>query len=63
MGFIASRAEFTPKEVQTRDERTKLVFEIRLYPVADPQGRLLPGQPADAMVKLEDGANWQRPSH
>jgi HlyD family secretion protein len=63
VGFIASRAEFTPKEVQTRDERTKLVFEIRLYPVADPQGRLLPGQPADAMVKLEDGANWQRPSH
>lgn len=63
VGYIASRAEFTPKEVQTRDERTKLVFEIRLYPSSDPQGRLLPGQPADAMVKLEEGAAWQRPAH
>jgi HlyD family secretion protein len=35
VGYIASRAEFTPKEVQTRDERTKLVYEVRLYPVAD----------------------------
>ena len=46
LGYIASRAEFTPKEVQTRDERTKLVFEVRLYPTADAGGQLLPGQPA-----------------
>ncbi|MDR3415909.1 MAG: efflux RND transporter periplasmic adaptor subunit, partial [Nevskia sp.] len=61
VGFIASRAEFTPKEVQTRDERTKLVYEVRLYPVADPAGKLLPGQPADGMIRYEDHAAWQRP--
>ncbi|MFO0483225.1 MAG: HlyD family secretion protein, partial [bacterium] len=27
VGYIAARAQFTPKEVQTRDERTKLVYE------------------------------------
>lgn len=61
VGYIASRAEFTPKEVQTRDERTKLVYEVRLYPAGDPAGKLLPGQPADAMIRLEDDAAWQRP--
>ena len=61
VGYIASRAEFTPKEVQTRDERTKLVFEVRLYPVADSGGKLLPGQPADAMIRYLDDAPWQRP--
>jgi HlyD family secretion protein len=61
VGYIASRAEFTPKEVQTRDERTKLVYEVRLYPAADSGGKLLPGQPADAMIRFEDDAPWKRP--
>lgn len=61
VGYIASRAEFTPKEVQTRDERTKLVYEARLYPTSDPGGKLLPGQPADGMIRFEDDAPWQRP--
>lgn len=63
VGYIASRAEFTPKEVQTRDERTKLVYELRLYPSADPAGKLLPGQPADGMVRIEDAAPWLPPKH
>lgn len=62
LGYIASRAEFTPKEVQTRDERTKLVFEVRLYPGADPGGKLLPGQPADAMIRHANDAAWRKPS-
>ena len=63
VGYIASRAQFTPKEVQTRDERTKLVYEVRLYPLADPGGKLLPGQPADGMIRHEEAAAWQRPRH
>ena len=63
VGSIASRAQFTPKEVQTRDERTKLVYEVRLYPLADPGGKLLPGQPADGMIRHEETATWQRPRH
>jgi len=63
VGYIAARAQFTPKEVQTRDERTKLVYEVRLYPLADPGGKLLPGQPADGMIRHEETAAWQRPRH
>ncbi len=63
VGYIASRAEFTPKEVQTRDERTKLVYEVRLYPTSDSGGKLLPGQPADGMIRYEDAAPWQPPKH
>lgn len=63
LGYIVSRAEFTPKEVQTRDQRTKLVFEMRLYPSADPGGKLLPGQPADAMVRHAERAAWRKPRH
>lgn len=63
VGYIAARAQFTPKEVQTRDERTKLVYEVRLYPLADPAGKLLPGQPADGMIRYDEAAAWQRPRH
>lgn len=52
--YIGSRAEFTPKEVQSRDERIRLVYELRLYPDADPAGRLNPGQPADALIRWHD---------
>ena len=52
--YIGSRAEFTPQEVQSRDERTRLVYEVRLYPDADPGGRLNPGQPADALIHWRD---------
>jgi HlyD family secretion protein len=59
--YIAARAEFTPKEVQTVDERVKLVYEVRLYVDRNPQGRLSPGQPADGMVRWREGAAWQTP--
>lgn len=63
VGYIANRAEFTPKEVQTRDERTKLVFEVRLYPTKASQLKLLPGQPADGMIRLSPDAAWHAPRH
>jgi len=46
---VASRAEFTPGNVQTREERTKLVFAVRIA-VPNPQGLLKPGLPADAVI-------------
>jgi len=61
--YIAARAEFTPKEVQTVDERVKLVYEVRLYADQNPGGRLNPGQPADGMIRWRDGAAWQAPRH
>jgi HlyD family secretion protein len=59
--YIASRAEFTPKEVQTPDERVKLVYEVRLYLDRNPQHRITPGLPCDAMIRWRDGAPWRLP--
>jgi len=59
--YIASRAEFTPKEVQTPDERTKLVFEVRLYLDENPDRRFTPGLPADAVIRWKDDVPWAKP--
>lgn len=44
--YVASDAEFTPNNVETKDQRGKLVYEVRVS-VADSQGILKPGLPAD----------------
>lgn len=44
---IADEAEFTPKNVQTRDARSNLVFAVDVA-VDNPDGALKPGMPADA---------------
>ncbi|MCW5657233.1 MAG: HlyD family secretion protein [Burkholderiaceae bacterium] len=59
--YVASRAEFTPKEVQTVDERVRLVYEVRLYLEQDAAGRLSPGQPADAMIRTREDVAWHVP--
>jgi HlyD family secretion protein len=43
---VASEAEFTPTQIETKDQRVKLVYAVRLS-VADPTGTLKPGMPAD----------------
>ena len=59
--YISSRAEFTPKEVQTADERVKLVFALKLYLDANPEHRLTPGMSADAVIRWKDDAPWATP--
>ncbi|MGE3151627.1 MAG: HlyD family secretion protein [Nitrospiraceae bacterium] len=59
--YIASKAEFTPKEVQTPDERVKLIYEVRLYLAANPDHRLTPGLPADAIIRWKDDVAWAKP--
>jgi HlyD family secretion protein len=46
---IASQAEFTPASIETKDQRVKLVYEVKLD-VSDTSGTLKPGMPVD--VKL-----------
>lgn len=58
---IASEAEFTPKNVETREERVKLVFAVELALDENPGGVLKPGMPADAVVRLEEGPDWIAP--
>jgi HlyD family secretion protein len=52
--FVADRAEFTPKNIQTPDERVKLVYRIKVE-VATRDQVLKPGMPADAVIPLTDG--------
>lgn len=49
--FIAAQAEFTPKNVQTSEERVKLVYAVKVRIGDDPRFELKPGMPAD--VRLE----------
>lgn len=50
---ISQRAEFTPKDIQTREERVKQVFAVKLA-VENPDGTLKPGMPADALLLWKD---------
>lgn len=49
--FISPEAEFTPKNIQTPEERTKLVFAVKIQ-IPNPQFELKPGLPADATIKF-----------
>jgi len=49
---IATEAEFTPKNVQTQEERVKLVYAVKVY-VDNPNQELKPGQPVDARIRLD----------
>jgi HlyD family secretion protein len=47
VSFISPVAEFTPKNVQTPEERAKLVFRVKIA-LDNPEGVFKPGMPADA---------------
>jgi HlyD family secretion protein len=52
VSFIASEAEFTPKQIQTKEERVKLVYRIKID-LANPRHELKSNMPADAEITLE----------
>ena len=49
--YISPQAEFTPKTVQTKEERVKLVFAVKVS-VKNLNGELKPGMPADVRLLL-----------
>lgn len=49
---IASEAEFTPRNVQTSDDRATLVYAVTIE-LANEDGRLKPGMPADAEIRAD----------
>ena len=49
--YISSEAEFTPKNVQTQEERVKLVFGVKVK-VTNVNDELKPGMPADVRITL-----------
>ena len=49
ISYISPRAEFTPRNVQTADERSKLVYRIKVA-VDNREGILKPGMPVEAEI-------------
>jgi multidrug efflux pump subunit AcrA (membrane-fusion protein) len=53
VSYVASQAEFTPKNVQTKKERVNMVFAVKVK-LPNPNHDLKPGMPADATIYLEE---------
>jgi HlyD family secretion protein len=51
VSHIASEAEFTPRNVQTAEERLKLVYAVKVAIAGDPGLGLKPGMPADVVLR------------
>ena len=51
VAFIASQAEFTPKQIQTQEQRVKLVYRIKID-VDNPNRELKLNMPVDAEIQL-----------
>jgi len=49
---IANKAEFTPHDVQTKEDRTSLVFAVKVY-IDNKEMLLKPGMPADAVFETK----------
>lgn len=51
ISFISSQAEFTPKQIQTTEERVKLVYRIKVE-IENPRHELKLNMPADAVIQV-----------
>lgn len=52
IGFISPTAEFTPKNVETPDLRTRLVYQMRVF-ACNPRDELRLGMPATVVIPLD----------
>jgi HlyD family secretion protein len=48
--YISPQAEFTPASVETKDQRVKLVYQVKLR-IINPDDALKPGMPADVVLQ------------
>jgi len=58
IGFISPTAEFTPKQVETAEYRSRLVYRVRVY-VRNPQNELRLGMPATVTIRLDQPRTTQ----
>ena len=54
LAFISPTAEFTPKQVQTEDLRTDLVYRARILVEDDREGRLKNGMPVTVLMEASE---------
>ncbi len=52
VGYVSPTAEFTPKNVETPELRTRLVYQARIY-ACNPAGELRLGMPATVTIALD----------
>ncbi len=58
--FISSRAEFTPKNVQTKEERVKLVYRVKIT-IPNPKFELKIGMPAEGYIITDEASGETQP--
>lgn len=58
LSFLSAEAEFTPKQIQTQEERVKLVYRVKID-LENPDGALKSNMPADAFIPLTNGTGTQ----
>lgn len=56
---ISDQAQFTPKNVETKEERVKLVFAVEVA-VENPDGLLKPGMPGDVILRWKEDLPWMK---
>lgn len=57
---IAAKAEFTPKDVETKIQREKLVFRIKLRITDNKNQVLKPGMPSDGVIRIDERIPWSK---
>ena len=57
---IHQQAEFTPKNVDTPQQRIKLVFGIEIH-VDNPDRLIKPGMPGDVTIRIDPAVSWKTP--
>jgi len=57
---ISEKAEFTPKNVETKSQRANMVFEIKLKIKENTGYKLKPGMPAEAVIRTDKNVKWNR---
>lgn len=58
--FVSSKAEFTPKEVQTKEERQNLVFRVKITARNNDDRSLKPGMPGIGLIRTNNDIRWPR---
>ena len=58
VSFVAPKAQFTPKEVETKNERQKLVFRLKAHVLDGNDPLLKPGMPGVAYIRVDTAAAW-----
>jgi len=58
IAYVSSKAQFTPKEVESSEERQKLVFRVTISFTEYDDPRLKPGMPGVAYMRLNPSAKW-----